>query len=86
MLETVNTPTDGMERHIKQVNQVEYSCGLCGKIFKDKYKLGRHQKTHTGVKDEVCPYCQKAFNRKDHMKVHIWNKHGLHMKKSYNNE
>ena len=58
-----------------------YTCAQCGKIFKNKYKLERHHKVHKGVKDEICLHCQKAFTRRDHLKVHVWNKHGLQMKK-----
>lgn len=52
-----------------------YPCDFCGKIFSCHSWFQRHVKIHTGQKDWVCQHCDKAFIRKDHLKVHVWSKH-----------
>ncbi|XP_055288886.1 zinc finger protein PLAGL1 isoform X1 [Moschus berezovskii] len=43
----------------------------CGKAFISRYKLMRHMATHSPQKSHQCAYCEKTFNRKDHLKNHL---------------
>ncbi|KAK3091028.1 hypothetical protein FSP39_016618, partial [Pinctada imbricata] len=43
----------------------------CGKGFMSKFKLERHRLIHTCPRGHKCPYCDKSFNRKDHLKNHM---------------
>ncbi|XP_052776985.1 PR domain zinc finger protein 10-like [Mya arenaria] len=44
---------------------------LCGRGFLSKFKLERHRLIHTSPRHHKCPYCDKSFNRKDHLKNHM---------------
>ncbi|XP_063432507.1 uncharacterized protein LOC134714823 isoform X2 [Mytilus trossulus] len=43
----------------------------CSKGFMSKFKLERHRLIHTCPRHHKCPYCDKSFNRKDHLKNHM---------------
>ncbi len=43
----------------------------CDKAFSSKFKLMRHELIHGSDKKHECPYCQKSFTRKDHLKNHL---------------
>lgn len=43
----------------------------CGRGFLSKFKLERHRLIHTSPRHHKCPYCDKSFNRKDHLKNHM---------------
>jgi hypothetical protein len=43
----------------------------CAKGFMSKFKLERHRLIHTCPRHHKCPYCDKSFNRKDHLKNHM---------------
>ncbi|XP_014013338.1 zinc finger protein PLAG1 [Salmo salar] len=43
----------------------------CTKAFVSKYKLLRHMVTHSPEKTHKCTYCEKMFQRKDHLKNHL---------------
>lgn len=50
-----------------------YICEVpeCAKGFMSKFKLERHRLIHTCPRHHKCPYCDKSFNRKDHLKNHL---------------
>lgn len=47
-----------------------FKCGTCGKVFKDKSKIIRHQRIHTGEKPYSCEVCGKRFNQTTALKIH----------------
>ena len=53
------------------------SCPACGKGFKTKKDLDRHQLTHSKVKPFACLQCDRGFSRKDHLKRHMLRVHGV---------
>lgn len=55
----------------------KHHCDLCGKTFRDKHDLGKHETTHTGQKPHECDYCGQSFGRKDKLRSHIKKKHQI---------
>ncbi|KAM9410470.1 uncharacterized protein KZ484_002514 [Pholidichthys leucotaenia] len=51
-----------------------YTCTKCGKSFKSKSDLSRHERIHTGGKPFTCFVCEQSFGRKDtlaeHQRIH----------------
>ena len=43
----------------------------CERGFMSKFKLDRHSLIHSCPRHHKCPYCDKSFNRKDHLKNHL---------------
>ncbi|MCL4146380.1 UNVERIFIED_CONTAM: hypothetical protein GTU68_061152, partial [Idotea baltica] len=48
-----------------------FECGwpACKKRFARSDELARHNRTHTGEKNFVCPVCPKRFMRSDHLRL-----------------
>ncbi|XP_043202791.1 zinc finger protein 236-like [Amphibalanus amphitrite] len=51
-------------------------CKLCEKTFAKPGLLTRHMLIHTGERPFKCEQCDRAFNQKNALKVHIESKHG----------
>ncbi|XP_054832515.1 zinc finger and SCAN domain-containing protein 12-like [Eublepharis macularius] len=47
-----------------------YECSECGRCFRLKAKLARHQRIHTGEKPYECTHCGKTFCRSDGLLSH----------------
>lgn len=52
----------------------DFKCNQCGKSYAYKYRLERHQLTHTGERFK-CNFCDKTYSRPDHRKRHEREKH-----------
>lgn len=60
--------------HVSEHTGVKpYICEVpeCAKGFMSKFKLERHRLIHTCPRSHKCLYCDKSFNRKDHLKNHM---------------
>lgn len=55
----VNEPTQDNNEMIRLPIPKRHTCTFCGKSFGEKSKLNVHIKSHTGIKDYVCPVCNK---------------------------
>lgn len=55
-------------------SELQFSCGQCGKSFKNKKHLDRHVITHSG-KSYPCDNCDKTFTRSDKRTDHTRAKH-----------
>ncbi|XP_069460838.1 zinc finger protein 398-like [Ambystoma mexicanum] len=54
----------------KQKHLRPFSCPDCGKSFKMKQHLTRHQRTHSGERPYHCTACQRRFSMKHHLTRH----------------
>ena len=46
------------------------SCSICGKKCSNLYSLGIHVRSHTDVRQFVCPTCSKSYKHKKDLKRH----------------
>ena len=63
----------GVTEHVKHVHQklARYQCAHCGKGYSHRSHYLDHLATHTGVKRNVCPICQRQFTFGHSLKEHI---------------
>ncbi|NXR54586.1 ZN568 protein, partial [Hippolais icterina] len=47
-----------------------HKCGKCGKSFRQRANLIRHQRTHTGERPYECPLCGKSFSQPSNLTKH----------------
>lgn len=53
-----------------------FECEACGKIYKYKTGLSRHQRFECGKEPQFkCPYCSKRSHQKGTLKSHVYSKH-----------
>lgn len=66
-----------LELHIQGVHGVErkYCCQLCGRGFKTKPLLKRHQVVHLNPRRYCCDLCGQRFNDSGTLKTHMHLKH-----------
>ena len=67
----------GLTEHVKHVHQklARYQCEHCGKGYSQRNNYLDHLATHTGVKRNVCPVCQRQFTFKCSLKTHMLRVH-----------
>uniref|UniRef100_A0A803TAR1 Uncharacterized protein n=1 Tax=Anolis carolinensis TaxID=28377 RepID=A0A803TAR1_ANOCA len=47
-----------------------YKCSECGKVFRDKGALKKHERVHTGEKPYKCSVCEKSFANSSNLTAH----------------
>ncbi|CAH0714687.1 unnamed protein product, partial [Brenthis ino] len=59
--------------HIRKnhLKEKKYGCESCGKRFFSKSELQRHSLTHTGVKNFHCHLCDKSYQTRYGLNVHL---------------
>ena len=67
----------GLTEHVKIVHQklAIYQCPHCGKGYSHRSNYLDHLATHTGVKRNVCPVCQRHYTFGNSLKRHIRDVH-----------
>ncbi|ELT90221.1 hypothetical protein CAPTEDRAFT_85699, partial [Capitella teleta] len=73
------TNSSGLYRHRRKVHGLSahrsenhvYKCHECGKEIIDKHAYQVHIKRHTGIHDQICEQCGKAFKTSTDLQKHI---------------
>ncbi|XP_036386689.1 gastrula zinc finger protein XlCGF52.1-like [Megalops cyprinoides] len=65
--------SDGLHSGKGDRTEKRYLCGDCGKHFRKRYNLRRHQESHARVaKLHKCTVCGKSFSRPEHL---VWHRY-----------
>eukprot|EP00092_Neocalanus_flemingeri_P011451 GFUD01012340.1.p1 GENE.GFUD01012340.1~~GFUD01012340.1.p1 ORF type:complete len:470 (-),score=74.46 GFUD01012340.1:76-1485(-) len=62
-----------LKKHIKTVHDTEstkHQCAFCPSMFKSKFNLTCHERTHSGEAPYSCTFCGNKFKRAHHLKGH----------------
>ena len=70
------TEKGNLKKHMLIHSEKAFKCSLCPLKFTQNWQRQKHMQTHTGVKPHQCHLCDKAYSRKDDLKIHL----GLHAK------
>ncbi|XP_067000125.2 zinc finger protein 83 [Anabrus simplex] len=60
----------GMENSAIPTTEKVYSCSLCCKVFKERWRLIDHLPTHTNDTSYPCMICSKVFTHRGSLKNH----------------
>lgn len=63
-----------LKKHIKTVHNtqsIKHQCSYCPSMFKSKFNLTCHERTHSGEAPYSCNFCKTNFKRAHHLKGHL---------------
>jgi hypothetical protein len=71
--EKVFNSKSAFQSHQRNVHESDNSgtCGVCGKFFKHKTSLIKHQLIHSDTRNFPCTVCPKSFRLKHHLEQHL---------------
>ncbi|XP_055941912.1 zinc finger protein 2-like [Argiope bruennichi] len=57
--------------HAVSTKVKQWTCSVCRKVYKDKYRLKSHMQFHGGEKKHRCEFCGKLFHQKSDLQKHV---------------
>lgn len=71
-----NTNKQELQEHMKfhatlEKTEKAFKCEQCPKVFKNRYQLTLHNRSHSGEKPYECHICCRAFSMSSNLQKHI---------------
>lgn len=56
---------------LETIQNPQYICDICGKMYKHKSNLEMHLEIHNGTSGFTCEFCGKLFSQKISLRRHL---------------